>query len=180
MIDVGQKAPEFRGDGSTIKGVVEELKYNKVRALYGCTNGVLDLTAANSIESINISPYPRWRVVALGMYWAMQSTANEDPIIDFGYYGNDDAFGKMTSAITGGEKFCVGDHQKYDPLGLLASEIITEASGTLAITWTEGVKFGVWQTSPLEVWCREAAVAGMTTGQIKPYMIIEIKTGGKW
>ena len=179
MLDIGQRPGEFRGDGSTIKGVVDGLKYNKL-IIYSIDTTNLDLGVANSNKRLGIVPFKRWRVVALGMMWIEGSTANEDPIVEFGNFGDDNAYGTMTSAITGGEKFCLNDHQKYDPLDLLAPEVIAETSATLAITWTEGVKFNVWQTVSESLKTIEAAVAGMTSGQVKPYMIIEVDKGGRW
>ena len=180
MLEIGQKAPEFRGDGSTIKGVVEGLKYNKIFLGGGFTDGYVSLSVANNYERIIIPIYKKWRVIAVGGFWIQASTANEDPVLDFGYNSNDDAFAKMTSVITGGEKFCVGDFQKYDPLHLLTAEIITETSATMDITWTEGTEFNVWQNTVLDIWCREAAAGAMSSGYVMPYMIIEVDTGGKW
>ena len=65
-------------------------------------------------------------------------------------------------------------------MDLLAPEVITEASPTMDITWTEGTIFGIWQTDVKYLMCIEAAVAGLTTGKIEPYMLIEIDSGGKW
>ena len=180
MLDIGQKAPEFRGDGSTIKGVVEGLKHNKLCVISGVYDSYLDITAANTYERLDIVPYKTWRVIGFGMYWLAGSTANEDPIIEFGYNSDNNAFGTMTSEITGGERLASGDHQKYDPTGILAPEIIAEASATLVITWTEGVAFNVWQTSLRDLRAVEAAVAGMSSGYVLHYMLIEVDTGGKW
>lgn len=178
MLEIGHKAPEFRGEGSTIKGVVEGLKHNKI---FLTTSGdILDLGAANSIIYLGVIPFARWKVIGIGMYWREASTANEDPVVDFGEYGNPDAYGKMTSAITGGEKFCVTDHQKYESSRLLAPEVITETSATLVTTWAEGIKFNIWRTKANRLFVQEAAVAGMTSGMVMPYFIIEVDTGGKW
>ena len=180
MLDIGQKMPEFRGDGSTIKGVVEGLKHNKLRILRGVTDGILCISNANEIERMEVPSYKKWRVIGLGMFWIAASTANEDPVVEFGYSGAHNAFGKMTSVITGGEKFNVNDHQKYDPSNTLPEEVIVETSATLTTTWTEGAAFNVWQTSIKDLRVVEAAVAGMTSGHLMPYIVIEIDTGGKW
>ena len=182
MIEAGKGLGSLKFDevGERMLAVIGAAERNKMRVIRGTTDGLLNVSIANETERMEIEPYKAWRVIGLGVFWIIASTANEDPIIDFGYSGDDDAFGKMTSAITGGEKFNIGDHQKYDPLNLLTPEVIAEASATLAITWTPGVKFGVWQKSLFDTWCREAAVAGITTGYVRPYMVVEIDTGGKW
>ena len=179
MLEIGHKAPEFRGEGSTIKGVVEGLKHNKMYIVHGLTES-LDLGVANKVEYVEPVPFSQWKIIGLGMMWSENSTANEDPIVEFGRLGDNDRFGKMTSAITGGEKFSLGDHQKYDPFGLLAPEIIAETSATLSVTWTEGDKFNVWRKSSKNLCVTEAAVAGMTSGKVRPYFLVEIDTGGKW
>ena len=169
-------------DLQTVEGIANKVAKgrNKVRIIRGVTDGYLNISNANEYERIEISVYKAWRVIGMGMIWTAASTANEDPVVEFGDESDRDAFGKMTSAITGGEKFCVNDHQKYDPLDLLAPEVITEASATLAITWMEGVDFGVWQTTAKNLMTGETAVAAMTTGVMMPYLLIEIDTGGKW
>lgn len=177
MLEIGQRAGEFRGDGSTIKGVVEGLKHNKV---YFVDNEYISISTANQYIRLAISPFSRWRVIGAGLYWLDASTANEDPVIEFGHKDANDAYATMTSAITGGEKFCSKDHQKLDPFGILAKEVITETSATLVVTWTTGAKFGVWETDAKSLKATEAAVAGMTSGKVKPYMIVEVDTGGKW
>jgi hypothetical protein len=182
MLDIGRHIDSIHSDDTeeTILGVIKSVNRNKLRILPGDGDGLVNISVANDHERLEVTPYKAWRVVALGMMWISATTVNEDPIIDFGYSGDDDAFAKMTSAITGGEKFCIFDHQKYDPLNLLTPEKITETSATLATTWTEGAEFGVWKNTVVDLWCREAAVGAMSTGLIKPYMLIEIDTGGKW
>ena len=179
MIEIGRKAPEFRGEGSTVKGIVDGLKYNKI---FVCSTAgvVLDLGTANAYKLLSPPMFDRWKVIGMGMHWWEASTANEDPAVEFGRYGDGDAYGKMTSAITGGERFRVEDHQKYDPLNILAQEVIAETSATLAVTWTEGVEFNVWQDKIRFLRVVEAAVAGMTSGGVAPYIAIEVDTGGKW
>ena len=169
-------------DLQTVEGIANKVAKgrNKIYLIHGVTDGIIDISNANEHERLDILPYKTWRVIGLGMFWTGASAANEDPVIEYGYPSDQDAFGKMTSAITGGEKFRADDHQKYDPLDLLAPEVITETSATMVVTWTEGVEFGVWQTAPLDVRCWEAAVAGMTAGYIIPYMLVEVDSGGKW
>jgi hypothetical protein len=179
MLEIGEKTLVFSGDGSTIKGIVEGLKYNKLFRVDG-NDRQLHLPTANSKLYFQTIPFKRWRVIALGLLWVAASTANEDPIVDFGDNTDVDAYGKMTSAITGGEKFCANDFQKYDPLNILTDEVITETSATLAITWTKGVDFGLWKGKMKDLRVAEAAVAGMTTGDVRPFMIIEVDTGGRW
>ena len=182
MLDIGRHIDSVHSDdvGETILGVINSVKRNKIRRYTGINDGYLILSVANSIEGMGAMTDRKWRIIALGMIWSVASTANEDPIIEFGISGNYDAFGKMSSTITGGEKFNAGDHQKYDPLDLLAPEAIAETSATLVVTWTAGVEFGVWQKTGKELFAVEAAVAGMTTGYITPYVLAEIDTGGKW
>ena len=179
MLEIGQKAPEFRGDGSTIKGVVEGLKHNKIYVA-DILSAYLNLTTANSSARFEVQPFKRWRVIGFGMLWRALSTANEDPIVEFGTIADNDSIGKISYAITGGEKMCINDHIKYDPYDLLTPEVITEASATLVITKTVGTSFGVWQKDLKRYAATEAAVAGMSSGFVYPYMIIEVDTGGKW
>jgi hypothetical protein len=178
MLDIGQKAPEFRGEGSTIKGVVEGLQHNKIFVSHTGADYVA-LATANQVKYLSIMPFKRWKVVALGMYWIQASTANEDPIIDFGEADDPDAYGKMTSAITGGEKFNIGDFLAYDPFGILGKTVIAETSATLVVTWTEGTDFNKWNDTPQNFKAQEAAVAGMSSGAVKPIAVIEVDTGGK-
>ena len=182
MIEAGKGlgSLEFDEVGERMLAVIGAAERNKMYVIKGATDGQLNISNANEYERMDVLPYNAWRIIGMGMLWTQASTANEDPIVEFGRSGNSDAYGKMTSAITGGEKFNEGDHQKYDPLGLLAPEVIAETSATLAITWTEGAEFGVWETTPKRFLVWEAAVAAMTTGTIMPYMLVEIKTGGRW
>ena len=182
MLEIGRHIDSVHSDdvSETILGVINSVKRNKIFLVCGIDNGYITLSVANNFERIESIIFDKWRVIALGMHWIEASTADEDPIVDFGYNSDDDAYGKMTSAITGGEKFCIDDFQKYDPLNLLTSEVIAETSATLVTTWTAGVKFGIWQKNVRSLWAREAAVAAMTTGLVKTFMVIEVDTGGKW
>jgi hypothetical protein len=180
-LDIGTDESSVRLDevGERILGVMGSVKRNKIFRT-GLGDGYLNLPTVNQTKYFDSFCYARWRVVGFALSWAGASTANEDPIVELGYLGDNDGFGKMTSAITGGEKFCVNDMIKHDPLNLLAEEVITEASATMVITWTEGVQFNVWQTSMKTLMCGEAAVAGMTSGIVRPCMVIEVDTGGRW
>ena len=183
MIDIGTEQTNRRLDeeGEKVLGVIHSLglNRNKIYIVHG-GDSPLDIDAVNSIKVVEVIPFPRWRVVAVGAFWIEASTANEDPIIEFGRVGDPDAYGKMTAAITGGEKFSVNDSIKYDPLELLALEVIAETSGTFVVTWTEGVEFGIWNTTFKNLIVSEAAVGGMSSGKVRPYMVIEVDTGGKW
>ena len=181
MLDIGRHIDSVRSDDEeeTILGVINDVDRNK---LYLNTVGHWGLIISNPNEykRLKIIPFKMWRVIALGMFWSNASTANEDPVVDFGTSISHLHFGRMTAAITGGEKFTGGDHQKYDPLNLLAPEKIAETSPTLVTTWTPGPKFNVWQNAPLDVIVVEAAAVDMTSGILRPYMLIEVKTGGMW
>ena len=182
MLEIGntlaklQLSPKDAG----IAGIAASLGHNKLILRGGEDNGYINIGNANESESLGWISYSRWKVVALGMFWTSASTADDNVTLEFGTNIDNDRYGKMASAITGGEKFCLYDFQKYDPYNILCEETITEASGTMVITWTPGVKFGVWETTPLRLYVIEAAAAGMTSGYISPQMIIEIDTGGKW
>jgi hypothetical protein len=181
MIEIGADESSKKLDeiGERILGVMNSVKRNKVIIIEG-GHAALTVSNANEIRRVEMLPFSRWRVIGLGMYWRAASTANDDPIVEFGRVGDPDAYGKMTSAITGGEKFVAGDHQKYDPLELLCPNVIAETSATLVVTWTQGVEFGVWNTVVRDLQVAEAAVLGMTSGQVRTYMLIEVDTGGKW
>lgn len=179
MLEIGEIAGNRRGEGSTIKGIVQGLKHNKL-VVISTSSAYINLPTANQYKRIDLPVFSQWRVIACGMLWITASTANEDPIINFGTITDNDAYGKMTSAITGGEKFAVGDFQKLDPYNILMPEVIAETSATLVTTWTEGVQFNKWQNACQDIAVFEAAVAGMTTGIIRPFVVIEIDTGGKW
>jgi hypothetical protein len=180
-LDLGTDESSVKLDevGERILGVMGSVNRNKIREV-GMGDGYMYLPTTNEVKYFDMICYTRWRVIGFTLSWGEASTANEDPIIDLGHTGDADAFGKMTSAITGGEKFCVNDMIKYDPLNILGKEVLTEASATMDITWTEGVKFNVWQTSPKNLICAEAAVAVMSSGLVRPCMVIEVDTGGKW
>lgn len=180
MLEIGEIAGNRRGEGSTIKGIVEGLKHNKIRVL-DIGNDELNLTIANSFKRLGVIPYRHYRVLGYGLLWSVASTAGEDPIIDFGNEHGATKIGKITTAITGGEKFLAYDRIKYDPLNLAADEKISEASATLVITRDAGEDFGVWKhNTPLNIYAQEAAVAPLSGGKVKPYVIIEVDTGGKW
>lgn len=181
MIEIGKGLGSLKFDevGERMLTVIGAAERNKIFILHDSAS-YLDLSAANTFGRLEIPIFKQWRVIGLGMLWALASTAGEDPAVDFGYNSDDNAFGNMTSAITGGEKFVKDDHIKYDPYDLLADEVVTEASATLDVTWTAGVAFAVWQTSIKDIRAYEAAVGGITTGTVKPYMVIEVNSGGRW
>ena len=181
MLDIGVDESSVKLDevGERTLGVLGAVGRNKLLGI-SIPYEYLDLGIPNKSSRISPVPFKFWRIVALCMTWTEASTANEDPAVEIGEMGDLDSIGKMTSAIIGGEKFCAGDFQKYDPLNILADEIITETSATMTVTWTPGVKFNVWQTTPFVMFVCEAAVAGMTSGRITPCIIIEVKTRGKW
>ena len=180
-IGIGETNRKLDEEGERVLGVIHSLglNRNKVYIIHGGDNP-LDIDAVNSIKVVEVIPFARWRVVAVGAFWIEASTANEDPIIEFGYAGDPDAYGKMTAAITGGEKFNANDSIKYDPLELLAPELIAEISATFVVTWTQGAEFGVWNTVMKNLIISEAAVAGMTSGKVRPYIVIEVDARGKW
>ena len=179
MIEIGKQPGECTADDEQIRSIARGIERNKI-IKFDSGHESLIISNANEIKRLGIAVFARWRVIGMGLYWVAASTANDDPIIEFGHNTNLNGFGTMAAAITGGEKFCAYDHQKYDPLNLSSQEIITETSATLVVTWTEGVDFNVWQTTIKTLHVIEAAVAGMTSGTIRPYMIIEVDTGGKW
>ena len=182
MLEPGRHIDSVHSDdvGETILGVINSVDRNKLRIVSGITDGYLNISNANEYERLEIVPYKMWRVIGFGMYWIAASTADEDPIIEFGNANDPDAYGKMSSVVTGGKLFHSEDCVTYDPLCLFAPTTLTETSGYLVITWTKGIKFGVWETTIKRLQVIEAAVAGMTSGVVKPYMIIEVDTGGKW
>ena len=181
MLEIGEPEGNYNLDSADVKTLelIKGFNRNRVVIVHG-GDTPLDIDNANEIKKLEIMPFKRWKVLAMALYWIEASTANEDPVIWFGRVGDGDAYGKMTAIITGGEKFNIADHTKYDPLELVAPEVMLEASATFNVTWTEGVEFGVWQTSPANFSVAEAAVAGMTSGKVRPYMIIEVDSGGKW
>ena len=181
VLDIGTYESSVKLDevGERILGVINAVERNKIFVVHGGINP-LDIDNINEIKKIECVPLGCWRVIALGGYWMEASTANEDPIVEFGRVGDPDAYGKMTSAITGGEKFNIADFQKLDPLDILSAEVIAETSATLATTWTTGAEFNVWNCKCEDLEVAEAAVAGMSSGKIKPFMVIEVKTRGKW
>ena len=173
MLDIGRHIDSVHSDdtGETILGVINSVKRNKILMLHASDTGYVDLTTANQYRRLEFPPFLRWRVIGIGMFFIAVTTANEDPVVDFGDSADPDSMGKMTSVITGGEKFCKNDHIKYDPLGISAPEVLAEASATLGITWTVGVEFNVWQDTFMDIWVQEAAAAGISSGRVRPYMI---------
>ena len=168
-------------DLQTVEGIANKVVKGRNRIIIlNDGDSYIDLSTANQYKRLEISFFRRWRVIGMGMLWSGASTANEDPVVEFGVNSDSTYFGTMTSAITGGEKFVGSDHLKYDPYGILADEVISEASATLVTTWTEGAGFNVWQNSTKDVRATEGAVAAMSSGLIKPYIIIEVNTGGRW
>ena len=181
MLDIGTEEGSLKLDevGERALGVINAVERNKVFFTH-TGESVLDLGTANQYRRLEPVGFKYWKVIALGMLWLEASTADEDPVVIFGRVGDTNAYGTMTSAITGGEKFNTTDVQKYDPLDILANEIIAETSATLAVTWTEGAEFNVWNARPVEFLITEAAIAGMSSGMVRPFMVIEVKTRGKW
>jgi hypothetical protein len=179
MLEIGDREEVLRlnADGKQIAGIARSVMHNKLILLHG-GDAPLDIDNANEIKQIETVPFARWRVIALGIYWVEASTADEDPIIHFGRVGDVDAYGIIGSAITGGEKFNIADFQKYDPKGILADEVIAETSATLVITWTPGAEFNVWNVKAYDLQVAEAAAAGMTSGKVRPFVVIEIDSGG--
>lgn len=182
MLEIGTSEYGLVRDtfGARVLTSIRNIKRNKIFIIFGISDSTIDITIPNNHENLYIIPFNSWKVIGLGLFWWVASTPNEDPIVTFGYPGAQNAFGTMTAAITGGEKFNVNDHQKYDPLNILSVEVIAETSATLVTTWTPGAEFNVWETGVKRLMAYEAAVAGMTTGLVVPYLIIEVNTGGKW
>ena len=179
MIEVGKQPRECNANDEQTRVIVRGMERNKIFFVDN-TEGYLNLTSTNTNVRVSPMPFKKWRVIGMGIFWVVASSAGEDPVIEFGQSSDNDCFGKMSATITGGEKFCVDDHVKYDPLNVLGLEVITETSPTLVTTWTEGICFNVWQTTIRGFRIYEAAVASMTTGAVKPYIIIEVDTGGLW
>ena len=168
-------------EGERILGVIHSLglNRNKVVIVHG-GDSPLDIGNINEIKKIETLPFACWRVIAVGAYWVEATVADDKPILEFGRVGDPDAYGKVVATVTGGEKFNIADHTKYDPLELAAPEVQAEASATFTLTWTQGAEFGVWNSVIRDLEVAEAAVLAMTSGQVRPYMLIEVDTGGKW
>lgn len=179
MLEIGVHTDKIHLKEGTIASAILSYQHNRLMVLHG-GDSPLDLATINQIKKIETIPIKRWRVIGLGMYWTEASTANEDPIVIFGRVGDTDAYGKMTSAITGGEKFNIGDVLVYDPLGILTPNVIVETSATLVITWTKGAEFGEWNSVARDLEVAEAAVAGMTTGYVRPFIVVEIDAEGMY
>lgn len=182
MLELGRHidSVSFDSMGETILSVINTVNRNNLILVGGVTDAFINITVANNLETFTSVPYKKWRVVALGLLWTSLGAVNEDPAIEFGQTTDKDCFGLMSSVVTGGERFRADDHLKYDPYNILTPEILTEASATMTITWTKGIKFGLWQDKNLNTCAAEAAVGAMTMGAVKPYMVIEVDSGGKW
>ena len=171
MLEIGQRAKEFRGDGSRIKGIVEELKYN---IIYMLPLDLLALTTANA-EKIYAIPFKRWRVIGISLNPSYAITTNgEDPVIHVGKPGDSDYFAIFTFTYGAAEKTAFGDIIIYDKYGILGETHM--AAGSVAVT--EGTGFDNWENNLcLEI---KNLSGALTTGYFSGGIVIEIDTGGKW
>ena len=179
MIEAGKGLGSLKFDevGERMLAVIGAAERNKVITVQ---SPMLSLNVANQSQKFDSLFFKEYRIIGLCIFWIDSSTANEDPVVEFGYETDNNACGTMTSTITGGEKFVKGDYIKYDPLDLLPSEVLAEASATFDITWTPGVDFYIWQTGVHDLRAFEAAAAALTTGYVRNSIVVEIKTGGRW
>ena len=175
MLEIGQKAPEFRGDGSTIKGIVEELKHKKV--VYCSVTNIVNLGTANNKEAVPI-PYNRWRIIGLLISISYSgTTVGEDPVIHFGTIADPDLYGIATFTLGAAERLIIGDYAIKNTNGILDSPALSAGS----VAWTDGdpTNFNVWQNGPGCAIIKNLSGA-LSTGYAEGGVFIEIDMGGKW
>ena len=151
----------------------------KERFDFFTTDASLNLATQNEVKISGIVPFRKWKVVALGLYCAQSTTANEAPVIHMGHSEDVDGFGIITvtataSKLVAGYSWLETHAAGYGNI-LPATIRKGETAAQAVVTWSEagaGSDFNIEQTTPqlLQI---KATAAGISTGRFYGIFVVE-------
>ena len=176
-LDIGKaiQSIKFRGDGSTIAGIIERLRHNKLKIFYATNH--INSAVENSVTTVGVIAFKRWRVVGIGVICLISSNDGDDPVIHFGNNSDSDRYSILTITAEAGHNFHAYDYTSRDLYGISPPDQLQTG---ISVAWTDPdpAFWNVWETKTFRLMA--TAKGAGHSGYWLPYFLVEIDTEGKF